>query len=111
MKDTSKKNTVIENLKILKTKIIKKLFYVKKYKKSTVYVCSKERKYINSGKYVLGNTFYFRHGLPNCPHCGFHHTNSPSYHYDIIHGSVLRPNFLGKIFLLDSILMSGVIYK
>jgi hypothetical protein len=28
-----------------------------------------------------------------------------------LHGNVLRPNFLGRLFLLDSILMSGVIFK
>jgi hypothetical protein len=95
----------------LKNKIIKIIFYENKYKKTTVFVCPKNKKYVNAAKYIIVGNFYIKRKLPDCPHCGFSSASSVTDHYEILHGNVLRPNFLGRLFLLDSILMSGVIFK
>lgn len=95
----------------MKSKIIKRIFYEKYYIKSTVFICSKTREYVSPRKYIVDKDYFGDHGLPDCPHCGATHTDGTTDHYDIIHGNILRPNFLGRLFLMDPILTSGVIYR
>lgn len=92
-------------------KIILALFYKLKKEKTCVFVCSKTKEYVNAGKYITGSKIFYFKKLPDCPHCGFKNINNPSYHYEIMHCYVLRPNFFGRLLLLDSIIISGVINK